>query len=64
MQNPAKLKKDKREFRNNLEITPKVHELRIAFAFGFQYNKEDIDEYQIKSRCGIGRRCLERIDYG
>lgn len=30
------------DFRNNLETTTKVHEVRIAFAFLFQYNKEDI----------------------
>ena len=59
-----KLKKDKSEFRNNLENTSKVHELCIAFACCFQYNKEDIDEYQIKSRCSRYCRCLERIDYG
>ena len=64
MQNPAKLKKDKSEFRNNLENTSKVHELCIAFACRFQYNKEDIDEYQIKSRCSRYCRCLERINYG
>ena len=57
-------KKDKSEFRNNLENTSKVHELCIAFACCFQYNKEDIDEYQIKSRCSRYCRCLERIDYG
>ena len=28
------------------------------------FSKEDIDEYQIKSRCSRYCRCLERIDYG
>lgn len=40
-----------REFIKSLEMTTKVHELRIAFTVHFQYNKEDIlDKIYDKTR--------------
>ena len=55
------------KFIKTLEITRKVHELRIAFKLSFQYNKVEIRKIRyskkIKSGCGLGCNCGKDKDF-
>ena len=55
------------KFIKTLEITRKVHELRIAFKLSFQYNKVEIRKIRyskkIESSCGLGCNCGKDKDF-